>query len=119
MSNFLDVNNNKLNFDIFRKATFTDLVIPAPFLHTLNLKIIYFRSLLKRLITIPLSDVKYKKELNLILQIAMNYCYSRDFIYTILKYKKKFPLQMVYSEDDCVNYKKIGIKSHLLAQSRK
>lgn len=103
--NFLDINvnilNNSFKFNIYRKPTFTDIVIPNSSIHPLNIKTSAFHAMLNRLINIPLNYINYRNELNVILQIATSHGYTKNFIYNLLKLKqKKLALKLVYPLDN-------------------
>ncbi|KAK5650241.1 hypothetical protein RI129_001270 [Pyrocoelia pectoralis] len=99
--NFLDLtitrNTNNIEYDIYRKPTTTDVIIPFHSFHAPQIKSAAFNFLFNRLLTIPLSSVKYEKELNLIFQIGKNNNYPTDYIQHIYhKTKKKSILKQVY-----------------------
>ena len=89
--NFLDIKirsiNNKFKFNIYRKETFTDVIIPANSNHPLNIKLSVFHSYLDRLLRIPMDPIDHNNELNTILNIAHSNGYNKDVIYKL--YKKK------------------------------
>jgi len=78
--NFLDltifINNNKLEFAIFRIPTQTDHAIRGDFNHHSQHKMAAFRCYVHRLLRTPLSEDYYKLELNTIKQIALNNGYD-------------------------------------------
>lgn len=100
--NFLDLNltiiNNKIEFNIFRKETYADIIIHNSSNHPFSQKILAFHYLINRLINIPLSPNNFKVELNTIKIIASNNGYNSKLIDDILnkKYKKKFHLSYIY-----------------------
>ena len=79
--NFLDVavsrRNKKFEFEIFRKASTMDHVIPSDSRHHVNQKLSAFHFLLNRLINIPLSKEAYGKELDTIKLIATSNGYNK------------------------------------------
>jgi hypothetical protein len=89
--NFLDLTimrvQGKHEFQIFRKPTHTDTVIHASSCHPWQHKMAAFNSYVHRLITIPLSEVNFKKELNILYHIATSNGYKRCIIDGILKNK--------------------------------
>lgn len=91
--NFLDLNinieNNVHSFNIFRKPTYSDAVIPAYSNHPINHKHASFHSMIHRLISIPLSPTDFHNELNTIKQIAVNNMYSTKLVDNILNKKLK------------------------------
>lgn len=100
--NFLDITltrlNNRLSFNIYRKPTFSDNVIPITSRHSSNIKLSSFHSMLDRLIKIPLSKEFFDKELHTIKQIAINNgfpCKTIDKL--LLKKQKKFIFNTIFS----------------------
>lgn len=91
--NFLDLNikifNNRLIFEIYRKPGSTDAIIPANSYHNHQHKMAAFRSLIHRLVTLPLTKAGYRKELNTILKIAENNGYEKQAILRMLRKKKE------------------------------
>lgn len=93
--NFLDITitidnlYKKLNFNIFRKDTYTDSIIPMNSVHPLSTKKAALHSMLNRLLKIPLSKIDYSIELKSIVQIAKNNGYKKDLIYKMLWEKKR------------------------------
>lgn len=89
--NFLDLTiinqNNQLTYQIYRKPTTTDIVIPADSKHPEQTKLAAFNSMIHRLINIPLSENSYNKELDIIQTIALNNGYPTALINKILKKK--------------------------------
>jgi len=88
---FLDLNisliNNKFNYNIYRKPTFTDTVIHNSSNHPPSHKHSAFHSMVHRLITILLSDINFAKELSTIKYIASNNGYDSSLIDNILTKK--------------------------------
>ncbi|XP_044755137.1 uncharacterized protein LOC123314088 [Coccinella septempunctata] len=73
--NFLDLNitlkpDNTFEFNIYRKPTQTDIVIPKYFYHSPQIKKTAFHFLLNRQVNIPLSKVNYQRELDNICKVA-------------------------------------------------
>ena len=91
--NFLDVTiaiqNQKLNFSIFRKPSYTDHVIPFNSNHHISHKLSAFHSLINRLVTIPLCKENYNKELHIIKLIASNNGYPTSLIDKLLSRKRR------------------------------
>ena len=100
--NYLDL-NIQLNegahlFDIYRKPTSTDVIIPADSCHPFQHKTAAFHSLINRLIRIPLSEQNYNKEWKTIQHIAKVNGYQPAIIDKVLnKVRKKQALSMVSS----------------------
>ena len=76
---FLDltfsITDNQLCFDIFRKPTFTDTVVPSDSNHPTNIKFFAFYSLINRLLRLPLS-----KELSAIYSVEINNGYGTSMV---------------------------------------
>lgn len=115
--NFLDLSlsinddTNMFDFNIFRKDTFTDIVIPNSSAHPLNTKKAAFWSMLNRLVNVPLSRYNYMIELKTIIQIAVNNGYTKDFVYRLLhRIKHRLALKSVFpvnNDNKNKNWKKI------------
>ncbi|XP_072396370.1 uncharacterized protein [Diabrotica undecimpunctata] len=90
--NFLDLTITRLNdhfdFSIYRKPTQTDHVIPFSSNHPMSHKHAAFHSYIHRLESIPLSDLNYKKELNILRQIAVNNGYDHNIINKFIHKKR-------------------------------
>lgn len=100
--NFLDLTitrlESSLEFNIFRKPTFTDTLIPYSSSHPLSQKLASFHSMIFRLLKVPLSTSNYEKELNTILHLASSNGYPHSIIFNILNKKKKsIMLKSIYS----------------------
>ena len=92
--NYLDLTltkiSQKISFSIYRKPTCTDQVIHSTSNHPQNHKLAAFRSMVHRLITIPLSPDNFEKEKNIIKQIAKNNGYDPNTINKLIwKSKRK------------------------------
>jgi Reverse transcriptase (RNA-dependent DNA polymerase) len=87
--NFLDISidhkTDKFCFNIFRKPTFTDTVIPADSSHSYSTKCSSFNSMICRLLSIPLSPKNFNQELHTIYSIAQNNGYTISFVDSLLK----------------------------------
>lgn len=92
--NFLDLTisqqANNVVFNIFRKPTTTDTIIPASSNQSNNVKHAVFHSLIFRLINVPLSPKNFNIELNTIKQIAVNNGYDTELVNNILKQKIRY-----------------------------
>ena len=108
--NFLDltisIKNNKHDFKIFHKPSYTDITIHNTSNHPFSHKISAYNSFVHRLINTPMSEENYNLELNLIKQIAVNNGYDAQIIDKIVKkkqYKKAinliYPTQKAYTEN--------------------
>lgn len=90
--NFLDLKtrilDQKIVFEIYRKDSYTDAIIPQNSNHSEQHKMASFHCLLNRLLSIPLSEKAYNRELTTILQIATNNGYTKKLILTMLRKKK-------------------------------
>ena len=100
--NFLDLTvsigkENELEFEIYRKPTFTDCVIPATSSHANGTKKAAFHSMIDRLLRVPMKKKAYKKELSNIIGIAENNGYDKKMVFQILKMKEKsMALQSIF-----------------------
>ncbi|XP_031346256.1 uncharacterized protein LOC116173113 [Photinus pyralis] len=87
--NFLDLtlhkDNNHIHYNIYRKPTTTDIVIPHNSYHSPQIKRSAFNFLFNRLISTPLNKIHYNEEYNTILQIALNNKYNFSFIHNIYR----------------------------------
>lgn len=100
--NFLDLtiskSQNKLDFQIYRKPTHTDIAIPSTSLHPLQHKLAAFRSYVHRLLSIPLSKDNYNKELRTIYQIAVTNGYDEKMVDNlIIKKQRKVVRSLLYA----------------------
>jgi hypothetical protein len=81
---FLDLEirqiDSKLELGIFRKNSATDQTIHASSRHHISQKLAAFHSLLYRMITIPMPEVKRERELSTIKEIAISNGYSESLI---------------------------------------
>lgn len=72
--NFLDLTisncNGKHCFTIYRKPTATDIIIHADSCHPMKYKRAFFKSMIHRILKLPLESDAIKKELNILKQIA-------------------------------------------------
>jgi hypothetical protein len=114
--NFLDISiehkTDKFCFNIYRKPTFTDTVIPADSSHSYHTKSSAFNSMIHRLLSIPLSQKNYNQELNTIYTIAQNNGYTRSYINSLLKkMSRSLILKSLYTPVSTVpdnkNYRRI------------
>ena len=102
--NFLDLKitnkNNKHDFAIFHKPSYTDITIHNSSNHPFSHKVSAYYSFIHRLINIPLSSDNFNKELNIIKQIALNNGYKESLIENILKKKQyKNAINLVYPDN--------------------
>lgn len=90
--NFLDLTiskvNNKHQFQIFRKPTHTDIVIPACSTHPWQHKAAAFHCYIHRLLSVPLSEDNYNLELNNIYHLAVTNGYKKSLIDSIIRKKQ-------------------------------
>ncbi|CAH2094625.1 unnamed protein product [Euphydryas editha] len=95
--NFLDLTitrvNNKHQFGIFRKPTYTDTTIPASSCHPWQHKLAAFHSYVHRLLSIPLTKENYLKELNLIYHMAQANGYNNNIVNNIIKKQKSMRIK--------------------------
>lgn len=91
--NFLDLTikncSNKHDFSIYRKNTQSDTTIHASSFHPLAQKLAAYKSMIHRLVSIPMNNNNYNKELNIIYQIAINNGFKAQTITNILNQKQK------------------------------
>ncbi|KAI5642939.1 reverse transcriptase (RNA-dependent DNA polymerase) domain-containing protein [Phthorimaea operculella] len=91
--NFLDLTisiiDNRHDFKIYRKPTYTDVVIHANSKHPTSHKHAAFHSMIHRLVSVPMTKPNFDKELNTIKHIANNNGYETHVINKILKKKEK------------------------------
>jgi Reverse transcriptase (RNA-dependent DNA polymerase). len=73
----ISIDNNKASFNIYRKPTTTDLLIPYNSTAPLSHKLASFRFLFNRLHSVPMSNTNFTSELNTIFYLAKvnNYPY--------------------------------------------
>ena len=117
---FLDLRisiiNNHLEYQIYRKPTFTDTIIPYDSNHPLNTKLSVFYSMFNRLENIPLTSEHYNHELAIIHKISDNNNYPRHLIDNIQKkviYKITAPLLYSIIPTKEKNFKKLYFHSPL------
>lgn len=91
--NFLDLTLTRttagIEYEIYRKPTHTDTVIPASSNHTRAHRMAAFNSMAHRLMNIPLTNEKFEKEVNTILQIGTSNGYQKEEIRSVLKKKEQ------------------------------
>jgi hypothetical protein len=91
--NFLDlaieIKENKHVFSIYRKPTYTDQVIPSDSCHPISHKLASFHCMLHRLISIPMPQTSFDRELAIIKYIAERNGYSVHLIDTMLRKKQR------------------------------
>lgn len=105
----MSVKNSKIDFEIYRKPTQSDVTIPASSNQSLQIKHSVFYSLINRLINIPLRKESFEKELTTIKQIAFNNGYDTKIVDQILKKQYKIRIQrMLYNAN-------INEKEHIFA----
>ena len=90
--NFLDLqlstNEGSIQYNIYRKPTTTDAIIPNNSKQSITIKHAALRSLVHRLEIIPMSVTNYNQELDTIIQIAINNGYTRELVLKMVKKKK-------------------------------
>lgn len=99
--NFLDLTitnkNDSHEFSIFHKPSHTDTVIHNKSNHPYSHKMASFNSFVHRLLNVPLSSENYKKELNIIKQVAVNNGYNAGMVDDLVKKKAyKKAINLVY-----------------------
>lgn len=112
--NFLDLSikrtPTKLEFNIYRKPTYSDITIPADSLHPWCHKAAAYHSLINRALKIPLSEDNLQTELKTIQKIAVNNGFDKKWILRMVRKKKyQMLLSTVYKEHYNLveNYKSI------------
>lgn len=112
---FLDLLISKkhghFEYEIYRKPTQTDSIIPNHSCHPSSHKFSAFNSLFTRLFTLPLSNEKFKKEFNIIQHIAKKNGYKNHTIFQIFKKFSFKALNFNYLENtevtkhfNCISY---------------
>lgn len=100
--NFLDLtlirtNSNDLKYEIYRKPTSTDIIIPHNSYHSPQIKTSAFNFLFHRLLQTPLDQKSYQKELDIIKLIGRNNQYTPEYIQKLYhKTRKKLTLKLIY-----------------------
>ncbi|XP_044765559.1 uncharacterized protein LOC123321847 [Coccinella septempunctata] len=100
--NFLDLTisleeGNIFSYNIYRKPTQTDLIIPHDSYHAPSAKKAAFSFLFRRLLNVPMSTENYKKEIKTIYQIGENNQYSDRYMDTIFNsIKRKIIIDKIY-----------------------
>lgn len=101
---FLDTlvirNNNRLEFDIYRKITNTDCYIPSSSNHPFQHKIAAFNFLVHRLISFPLTPQRYNNELQYIKNVAKSNGYDPIIINRIIN---KFKFKKLQRDNSTLN----------------
>ena len=118
---FLDLQitltNNKLEYKIFRKPTFTDTVIPFTSNHPMNTKLSAFYSMFNRLIRTPMNTTNFNSELNIIYTIGKNNGYDTITLEKIFrKINRKFIISKFHtleSESDKIYSRLPFISDHI------
>ena len=108
---FLDLNlriteNNKIEFDIFRKSSYTDVIIPNDSFHPIGYKMAAINSMCYRAIKCLKNEKTLKKEVNRIKNIVENNKYTRSVVDKVLKRIKKKSKEKRTDEEE--NSKKYG-----------
>ena len=73
-------NDQKISFQIYRKPTATDIIIPRDSNHRPEHKQAAIKYLVNRLITYPLNDTNKETEYNTIKQILINNKYNSNIL---------------------------------------
>lgn len=81
--------NKTIEFDIYRKPTSTSRFITVESHHHLAHKYSAFHSMVHRLVSLPLSEVNYEKEVNTIYQIANINGYTKESIDALIRRHKQ------------------------------
>lgn len=110
--NFLDLTltktNSKFDYSIYRKPTTTDQTIHSSSYHPQSHKLAAYNSMVHRLLSTPLSESNYIKEVNIIKHIAAANGYASNMVDNIIskhKNKNKGPVRNVdTTKYVCVEY---------------
>ncbi|KAK5647251.1 hypothetical protein RI129_002143 [Pyrocoelia pectoralis] len=99
--NYLDLtltrDNNTIQYNIYRKPTTTDVIIPYQSHHAPQIKNASFNFMFNRLLSTPLSTKNFNRELDIIYQIGTNNNYPVEYIkYIYKKTKNRITLKQVY-----------------------
>ena len=87
----MSVHQNKISYNIHRKPTTTDLLIPFNSAAPLSHKLASFRFFFNRLFNIPLSSTNFQSELNTIFYLAKTNNYPHNIINNLYnKIKNKY-----------------------------
>ena len=91
--NFLDLtlklSNTEIEFNIFRKSSHTGNTIHTDFFSPFEHKQAAFKSYVNRLLSVPLKEEAFNKELRIIKQIADNNGFNGEFVDQIIGQVKK------------------------------
>ena len=121
----LDISHNEkgLTFDIYRKPTQTDVIIPSDSHHYHAHKLAAFNACVHRLSTTPMSDQAKEKEIQVIKQIAIGNNFNTTTIDKVIyKHNKKnllsniSKLQPVTNQDKAMTYKALTYPGKLAYQ---
>lgn len=108
--NYLDLSikkhRNKLEFEIYRKPTQTDTIIPADANQSIQAKYSAFHSLIHRLFNVPLSPENYKKEVDVIKTVAFNNGYDPTLIDHLITKKQNKAIMKNFYPEACYKDKK-------------
>lgn len=122
--NFLDLTitkyNNKHTFSIYHKPSHTDTTIHNKSCHPVQHKLAAFHSMIHRLLSIPLNEKDFLKELNIIKQIAVNNGYNVDIVNSILNKKKyKKALELIFPRQQKNNQERYSVITYIGETSNK
>jgi hypothetical protein len=97
--NFLDItiarDKNKLTYEIYRKPTTSDTIIPKDSCHPIEQKLAAIRYFVNRIHTYDLDHTQKQKEINTVKDIIGNNKYNES---TLLKVQKKREQRMISDE---------------------
>lgn len=89
----IDITTGTHVFEIYRKETFSDNIIPANSRHPNSHKLSCFHSMIHRLLNIPLQEDAFRKEVQIIKKIASNNGYDQTMVENMLRRKEKQMVQ--------------------------
>ncbi|KAI5708321.1 hypothetical protein M8J77_020540 [Diaphorina citri] len=112
--NFLDLNisihEGKHRFKIYRKPSYTDVIIPASSYHMYNHKMAFFRNMYNRVLEVSLERDDFMSELKTIRNIGENNGYSnyemKKVFYNTLKNKVE---KLLYTTRDANTKRYVGL----------
>ena len=89
--------DNKLDYSIYRKPTHTDVTIPFNSNHPMSHKLAAYNSMIHRAFSVPMNQVNFNKELNIIKQIATSNNYPLHIINKLIyKKEEKVALELIF-----------------------
>jgi hypothetical protein len=91
--NFLDItitkDTNKLTYEVYRKPTTSDTIIPKDSCHPIEQKLATIRYFANRIHTYDLDQINKQKEMDTVKEIIYNNKYSKSLLNKVYKGKKQ------------------------------